>query len=386
MKKFLSTSGFIDPISLITLGFLIVGLVVTTAIVKNPDINLDIRDWARMSTGRCPDGSFAPDGELKYCPKAKTPTKPAPAKQQTAPAQPPAPTQKQQQEQAPTEEKSEPVAAVQTPPKKTCTEGYLDTTGECRDGRMCRTLRSIECEITTLCDGPPCTANSARFIPTIPPPPATLPPPPPTYTCTNTAGQYCSPEGCGPNTFGTGSCPSFKTCCKPRPSPSPSPSPPPTIQPTITQAPSSSQTSQCSPACKTDEICSPTPYGYFCQKKSLVTTPDGTTKCDGDTLSVMKSGGWVKDKVCENGCANSACKPAPAPAKKIDSNAGLIATYNTLNAVTFGAFGNYVQTYQNINAQNPQASYLERAFNPAGVAASAQLGTVLTAEAAIVAS
>lgn len=45
MKKSLST-GFIDPVSLITLGFLIVGLVVTTAIVKNPDISLDIRQWA----------------------------------------------------------------------------------------------------------------------------------------------------------------------------------------------------------------------------------------------------------------------------------------------------------------------------------------------------
>ena len=46
MKKFLSTAGFIDPISLITLGILVVGLIVTTAIVKNPDISLDIRNYA----------------------------------------------------------------------------------------------------------------------------------------------------------------------------------------------------------------------------------------------------------------------------------------------------------------------------------------------------
>ncbi|MDZ4228819.1 MAG: hypothetical protein U1C50_01030, partial [Patescibacteria group bacterium] len=49
MKKFLSTAGFIDPVSLITLGILVVGLIVTTAIVKNPDISLDIRNYAKKS-------------------------------------------------------------------------------------------------------------------------------------------------------------------------------------------------------------------------------------------------------------------------------------------------------------------------------------------------
>jgi len=47
MKKFLSTAGFIDPLSLITLGFLVVGLLVTTSIVKNPNISLDIRNYAK---------------------------------------------------------------------------------------------------------------------------------------------------------------------------------------------------------------------------------------------------------------------------------------------------------------------------------------------------
>ena len=55
-----ATKGFIDPISLITLGFLIVGLVVTTSIVKNPE-KLDIRQWAYELE----------DEELKFINKAR---------------------------------------------------------------------------------------------------------------------------------------------------------------------------------------------------------------------------------------------------------------------------------------------------------------------------
>jgi hypothetical protein len=81
--------------------------------------------------------------------------------------------------------------------------------------------------------------------------------------------------------------------------------------------------------------------------------------------------------------ATAVPKPLPSPPSTTSSNDSLTTIYNVLNTVTFGGFGNYVQTYQNINAQNPQASYLEKAFNPSGMAASAQLGTILTAEGAI---
>lgn len=50
-----------------------------------------------------------------------------------------------------------------------------------------------------------------------------------------------------------------------------------------------------------------------------------------------------------------------------------VAIGRFLNTTTGGFFGNYAATYANINAQNPNASLLERAFNPSGIDASASL-------------
>ena len=82
MKKFLSTAksglpraqakGFIDPISLITLGFLIVGLVVTTSIVKNPE-KLEIRNWAKICSDDCIDDSDCGENEQCYRPAGGCP-------------------------------------------------------------------------------------------------------------------------------------------------------------------------------------------------------------------------------------------------------------------------------------------------------------------------
>ena len=44
-----------------------------------------------------------------------------------------------------------------------------------------------------------------------------------------------------------------------------------------------------------------------------------------------------------------------------------------LNTSTAGAFGQYVAAYADINAQNPDAPYLNRAFNPQGLDASQAL-------------
>lgn len=77
--------GFADPLSLISLGFLVVTLLVSTVVINKQNANYSIRSWARMITGRCPDGSMAPDGELEYCPKAKTPTKPVVTQTNPAP-------------------------------------------------------------------------------------------------------------------------------------------------------------------------------------------------------------------------------------------------------------------------------------------------------------
>ena len=67
-----ATKGFIDPISLITLGFLIVGLVVSTAIVKNPE-KLDIRNWAKVCSDDCIDDSDCGENEQCYRPAGGCP-------------------------------------------------------------------------------------------------------------------------------------------------------------------------------------------------------------------------------------------------------------------------------------------------------------------------
>lgn len=103
------------------------------------------------------------------------------------------------------------------------------------------------------------------------------------------------------------------------------------------------------------------------------------------TSQTPKTNGTIctADSECSSGSCQQ--KTTALPTKYCtDSNTGLTATYNTLNTVTFGAFGNYVQTNQDIAAQNPQASYLKKAFNIQNVAASAKLGTVLTAKGAII--
>ena len=65
-------AGFIDPISLITLGFLIVGLVVTTSIVKNPE-SLDIRNWAKVCPDECINDSDCGKNEQCYRPAGGCP-------------------------------------------------------------------------------------------------------------------------------------------------------------------------------------------------------------------------------------------------------------------------------------------------------------------------
>ncbi|KKU10760.1 MAG: hypothetical protein UX13_C0004G0007 [Candidatus Woesebacteria bacterium GW2011_GWB1_45_5] len=67
-------------------------------------------------------------------------------------------------------------------------------------------------------------------------------------------------------------------------------------------------------------------------------------------------------------------------------NLFLTSAETGLNTGTFGTFNNYTQTYQNINIDNTDASYLERAFTEEGFIASAQLGTTLVMEGAVVSS
>lgn len=47
-----------------------------------------------------------------------------------------------------------------------CTVGYTGTTGECRNGKTCRTYRFSDCTTEVRCDGPSCSGSSPRFSPT----------------------------------------------------------------------------------------------------------------------------------------------------------------------------------------------------------------------------
>ena len=79
MKRY--QGGFIDPLSLLSLGFLLLTLVVTTTVTSNTKVSQDLKGKAMSITGRCPNGNPAPDGDLSLCIK-KTP----------APTQAPIPT------------------------------------------------------------------------------------------------------------------------------------------------------------------------------------------------------------------------------------------------------------------------------------------------------
>jgi hypothetical protein len=54
------------------------------------------------------------------------------------------------------------------------------------------------------------------------------------------------------------------------------------------------------------------------------------------------------------------------------------------NFATFGGFDNYTNAYQEVAAQNPNASYLQQVVNPQGAAAAARLGLTIEAEAVAV--
>lgn len=462
MKKFLSTAkkGFIDPISLITIGILVVGLVVTTFIVKNPDISLDIRQWAKVIED---SGTTTKKAATK-----KTSSK-------TAKPVTPNSLEKIREIEIAEEKKAAPAAQsapIAQTPAKTCTPGTkVNTAGTCPDGKTIIYVRlNADCVHTTTDECPT--------------PPETIITPTPTNDSSATPEEIrlekklCAAEGgtwnnnqcqtCQPgavncsadtlktcNSSGTGwdsqTCPADKTCdanlktCVRKSGTcidpcandancgdgnycyKPANACPVCKQKAAFCTPGAKQcsgnyaqicnnygTSWLSQACQfgcdsTAKTCKPDPSIISqadcnqCRLTNSVSecsgvcsnigkkiidyscTP-GKNECSNGNLKICSNSGTWGLTTCSNGCENGACKSAPAPAKKVDSNAGLIATYNTLNAVTFGAFGNYVQTYQNISAQNPQASYLQQAFNPQGIAASAQLGVVLTAEGAAVAA
>jgi hypothetical protein len=193
------SGGFVDPLSLFGLAFMIITLFAATA-VNQKSANFDIREKAATCTTNqikcegsgqlysCVSGTWILDVKCgsKVCNSAGTGCgTPAPTKS-------PAPT------------------AI---PTYTCTQtsgqycskdcSYSSGSGTCASGTVC-------------CKTAPAPTKSP------------VPTPIPTYTCTQTSGQYCSKD-CSYSS-GSGTCASGTVCCKTAPAPTPSPTSNPNIQ------------------------------------------------------------------------------------------------------------------------------------------------------------
>lgn len=178
MRK--NQSGFADPLSLIAVGFLVVSLFVGAAVVKNRNTKLDVREKATVTLAE----------PCKVCVGTTCST-------------------------------------VASPPNCTSSEN------ECSSSSDCGSSSSNSCQgtcyygysacsnlgrsnATGTCTGGICCGN---LLPqNSPSSNASTPTPTPNYTCTNTAGQWCSPEGCtlaDGACSGTGTCPGTLSCCRP---------------------------------------------------------------------------------------------------------------------------------------------------------------------------
>ncbi len=132
----------------------------------------------------------------------------------------------------------------------------------------------------------------------------------------------------------------------------------------------SCQTNEVSSAvgCEGGQIISynPTTERYLCRtSNSLNACKEGNKICQGDVLRICSASGIYVNQTCQHGCSNNTCN-----ATEIVQDKSIENTYNALNNLTFGNFGNYVQTYQQIAKDNKDATYLQQAFDPAGIKAS----------------
>ena len=317
MKK-----GFIDPISLITLGFLIVGLVVTTAIVKNPDIKLDIRNWARMSTGRCPNGAHAPDGDISLCPQ-KPPAKTTTTTTQTAPAQPP-PVTAPTEPAAPLPIPAEPVIGGICCPSNS-SQGSINT---------CKGLPNpTACGNQSVCEWKE-NLNWADC-------PGLKPTPPMAGLCcvrdNLSADKLPSANGTCPGASYSG-CTINSSLCEWKLSCSSTPPPPATLPPPAV------------PACgaEWEECCGSYPNGS-CNSGLYCSNLDGGTcrtkvctaerKCEGNVLKICKAdgSGW-NNTTCQYGCVNNDCQaaapPPPSPSPTPTTSTSTYPSSNCSNQCT----------------------------------------------------
>jgi hypothetical protein len=125
--------------------------------------------------------------------------------------------------------------------------------------------------------------------------------------------------------------------------------------------------------------CQTTPYGKYCMAYGQSTAVAAGGTC----------GTTIYNHQCVTGysCQSNVCKLVPDPATAPSNQQALIDTYNILNTLTFGAFGNYVQSNVAQNAAygygTQDYNYADRVMNYENWRVATQLGATLTGEAAV---
>jgi hypothetical protein len=304
--------GFIDPISMIALGFLVVSLIVGTTVVIDRTTSFDIREEAKIVTETV-DKKI---GTIPTKTSAPTPTqtnKPTPKRSAT---KPPTPT--------PTPSPS------QTPQEQDKLEEKLNISEK-------------------------------------------SPIPSPTPYCSSFLNIDCQ-YGCTPTVSGGE--------CKSKPTPTPLSEEESRLAEKLDiPSPTPKPTPYCSSFLNIDcqYGCTPTVSGGECREGSA-TTAQTPLKANGETCN--------RDSECQSGqCyyqgfGQSICV-VPASTEFQTDEEQLIALGQFLNKVTFGSFGNYVSTNVGLNEQYSDAGFWERRLNQESLAAATELGTVVTAEGAV---
>lgn len=401
--------GFIDPLSLFAIGFLVVSLIVGTKVVTDRQKSLDIRNEAKMiadctADSDCGSGYKCISGSCEKIPTISTP----------------APTTR---------------PAVTEEDKLTFKEEFLDpgtpaptaapsckSNGKCiGPGERCCTGKSyfdIKCAVTETRCGTKTSASSDD---------ASLnfkedfldPEIPESSSCV--ASNSCIGPGekcCGGSYFDT-SCAITETRCGTKPASTPSSTKAPAATPApvalksigsfclsdnecasgyCTYDPGGDKWCQAKPSVQSSPYCSsymneycpygcnPNTSGGYCKNAPVIeeAQKEITLKGNGE---ICNRNSDCQSGVCQYASFGQSICVVPdvvltEEEQQQQTEELLTGVGQFLNTITFGAFGNYISTYAEINQELPESSYLERAFSQEGLAASTELGTILTAEGA----
>ncbi|MBU2035888.1 hypothetical protein KKC36_00345 [Patescibacteria group bacterium] len=310
-KKYLR--GFIDPLSLIAIGFLVVSLIVGTVVVTNKGANFDIRKLAFTQT--CSGGVCKSTDKLSgytcnidseciekssgtpYCCKsASTPSTPTPS----TPTRTPIPCAKEGQSCTTrsccdsnnyicTDEGglSYPVCVKKgSIPTLKPTPIPTPTTSSCqKDGLFCL-ANGMCCSGYCNLSNRTCQSQSTP-IPT-PIPTAAL------SSCETKLGGTCMDGGCPSGYTNKGryveGC-SNKYCCVPL------------SCTTVNKVPTSSK-----PCCD-GLVKASTPYGYYCaESKTCTKKQECRTESGSSYIYICNNGYWTKTKMCDFGCDGDNCR------------------------------------------------------------------------------